>query len=56
MVLIRRTCLAALAITLAIALAGLGGNSLTAAPQGPPQGPPQKRNSLRLFLIYKIQL
>lgn len=42
MVLIRRTCLAALAITLAIALAGLGWNSLEAAPQGPPQDPPQK--------------
>jgi cytochrome c oxidase cbb3-type subunit III len=35
MVVIRRTCLAALIV----ALAGLGWNSLTAAPQGPPEGP-----------------
>jgi cytochrome c oxidase cbb3-type subunit III len=38
MVVIRRICLAALVV----ALAALGWNSLTAAPQGPPQGPPQK--------------
>ena len=38
MAVIRRMCLAALIV----ALAGLGWNSLTAAPQGPPQGPPQK--------------
>lgn len=37
MVVIRRACLAALIV----ALAGLGWNSLRAAPQGPPQGPPQ---------------
>jgi len=38
MVVIRRTCLAALAV----ALVALGWNSLKAAPQGPPPGPPQK--------------
>jgi len=38
MLVIRRICLAALVV----AIAGLGWNSLTAAPQGPPQGPPQK--------------
>jgi putative heme-binding domain-containing protein len=38
MLAIRRISLAALVV----ALAGLGWNSLTAAPQGPPQGPPQR--------------
>jgi cytochrome c oxidase cbb3-type subunit III len=46
MVVMRRFGLAALnvamAVVIAVSLAGLGWSSLIAAPQGPPQGPPQK--------------